>query len=52
MKFDYFVTHTRDEAAEPFAQVYADGVEQVRICDEMGMDTVWFPEHQFTNQLC
>jgi len=52
MKFDYFVTHTRDDATEPFAQVYADGVEQVRICDEMGMDTVWFPEHQFTNQLC
>jgi flavin-dependent trigonelline monooxygenase, oxygenase component len=52
MKFDYFVTHTRDDAAESFAQVYADGVEQVRICDEMGMDTIWFPEHQFTNQLC
>jgi len=52
MKFDYFVTHTRADAAEPFEQLYADGLEQVRICDEMGVDTIWFPEHQFTNQLC
>jgi flavin-dependent trigonelline monooxygenase, oxygenase component len=52
MKFDYFVTHTRTDPAEPFEQVYADGLAQVRLCDQMGMDTVWFPEHQFTNQLC
>jgi alkanesulfonate monooxygenase SsuD/methylene tetrahydromethanopterin reductase-like flavin-dependent oxidoreductase (luciferase family) len=52
MKFDYFVTHTRSEASEPFEQVYADGLEQARLCDEMGVDTIWYPEHQFTNQLC
>jgi alkanesulfonate monooxygenase SsuD/methylene tetrahydromethanopterin reductase-like flavin-dependent oxidoreductase (luciferase family) len=52
MKFDYFVTHTRAEASEPFEQLYADGLEQVRLCDQIGIDTIWFPEHQFTNQLC
>ncbi|MGH7264432.1 MAG: LLM class flavin-dependent oxidoreductase [Candidatus Rokuibacteriota bacterium] len=52
MKFDYFVTHTRGDAAEPFEQLYADGLEQVRLCDRIGINTVWFPEHQFTNQLC
>src|SRR5262245_7214487 len=52
MKFDYFLTHTRVDAAEPFEQVYADGIEQLTLCDQMGLNTVWFPEHQFTNQLC
>ena len=52
MKFDYFVTHTRSDAAKPYEQLYADGLEQIRLCDEMGIDTIWFPEHQFTNQLC
>ncbi len=52
MKFDYFLTHTRADAAEPYEQVYADGLEQLALCDQMGLTTVWFPEHQFTNQLC
>ena len=52
MKFDYFLTHTRVDAAEPFEQVYAGGLEQLTLCDQMGLNTVWFPEHQFTNQLC
>jgi alkanesulfonate monooxygenase SsuD/methylene tetrahydromethanopterin reductase-like flavin-dependent oxidoreductase (luciferase family) len=52
MKFDYFVTHTRGAASETFEQLYADGLEQVQLCDQIGIDTVWFPEHQFTNQLC
>ena len=51
MKFDYFVTHTRSDASKPYEQLYADGLEQIRLCDEMGIDTIWFPEHQFTNQL-
>ena len=29
MKFDYFLTHTRTDAAEPYEQVYADGLEQL-----------------------
>jgi alkanesulfonate monooxygenase SsuD/methylene tetrahydromethanopterin reductase-like flavin-dependent oxidoreductase (luciferase family) len=52
MRFDYFVTHTRRDASETYEQVYADGLEQMRLADEMGVDTIWFPEHQFTNQLC
>jgi flavin-dependent trigonelline monooxygenase, oxygenase component len=52
MKFDYFLTNTRVDAAEPFERVYADGLEQLQLCDQMGLNTVWFPEHQFTNQLC
>jgi alkanesulfonate monooxygenase SsuD/methylene tetrahydromethanopterin reductase-like flavin-dependent oxidoreductase (luciferase family) len=52
MKFDYFLTHTRADAAEPYEQVYAGGIEQLKLCDQMGLNTVWFPEHQFTNQLC
>ena len=52
MKFDYFVTHTRSDASKPYEELYADGLEQIGLCDEMGIDTIWFPEHQFTNQLC
>jgi alkanesulfonate monooxygenase SsuD/methylene tetrahydromethanopterin reductase-like flavin-dependent oxidoreductase (luciferase family) len=52
MKFDYFVTHTRSDASKPYEELYADGLEQIRLSDEMGIDTIWFPEHQFTNQLC
>ncbi|HSF03794.1 MAG TPA: LLM class flavin-dependent oxidoreductase, partial [Solirubrobacterales bacterium] len=52
MKFDYFVTHTRSDASKPYEELYADGLEQIRLCEEMGIDTIWFPEHQFTNQLC
>jgi alkanesulfonate monooxygenase SsuD/methylene tetrahydromethanopterin reductase-like flavin-dependent oxidoreductase (luciferase family) len=52
MKFDYFVTHTRVDATASFEQVYAGGLEQLKLCDQMGLNTVWFPEHQFTNQLC
>jgi alkanesulfonate monooxygenase SsuD/methylene tetrahydromethanopterin reductase-like flavin-dependent oxidoreductase (luciferase family) len=52
MKFDYFVTHTRPDASKSYEELYADGLEQIRLSDEMGIDTIWFPEHQFTNQLC
>lgn len=52
MKFDYFVSHTRGEASETFEQLYADGLEQIRLCDQIGIETIWFPEHQFTNTLC
>jgi flavin-dependent trigonelline monooxygenase, oxygenase component len=51
MRFDYFVSHTRNDASESFEQLYADGLEQLKLSDQMGMDTIWFPEHQFTNQL-
>ena len=40
MKFDYFLTHTRADAAEPFEQVYAGGIEQLKLCDQMGLNTV------------
>ena len=52
MKFDYFVTHTRSDASTTYEKLYADGLEQIGLCDGMGIDTIWFPEHQFTNQLC
>jgi alkanesulfonate monooxygenase SsuD/methylene tetrahydromethanopterin reductase-like flavin-dependent oxidoreductase (luciferase family) len=52
MRFDYFVTHRRTDSSEPVEQVYADGLEQMRLVDQMGVETIWFPEHHFTNTLC
>ena len=52
MRFDYFVTYRRTDSSEPVEQVYADGLEQIKLADQMGMETIWFPEHHFTNNLC
>jgi alkanesulfonate monooxygenase SsuD/methylene tetrahydromethanopterin reductase-like flavin-dependent oxidoreductase (luciferase family) len=52
MRFDYFVTYHRRDSSEPSEQVYADGLEQVQLLDQAGVETVWFPEHHFTNALC
>src|SRR4029450_12695401 len=52
MKFDYFVTYKRTNSAEPVERVYAEGLEQVQLVDQMGVETIWFPEHHFTNTLC
>jgi flavin-dependent trigonelline monooxygenase, oxygenase component len=52
MRFDYFVTYRRSSSAEPVEQVYADGLEQAKLMDQMGVETIWFPEHHFTNTLC
>src|SRR5262249_60806088 len=46
------VRRPRRDAPELFEQVSADGLEQVRLADQMGVDPIWFPEHQFTTQLC
>ena len=32
--------------------MYADGLEQIQLADQMGVETIWFPEHHFTNTLC
>ena len=52
MRFDYFVTYRRTDSSEPVEQVYADGLEQIKLADQMGMETIWVPEHHFTNNLC
>lgn len=49
MRFDYFVTYNRMDSSEPVERVHADGLEQIQVCDRMGMETIWFPEHHFTN---
>jgi flavin-dependent trigonelline monooxygenase, oxygenase component len=52
MRFDYFVTYRRADSSEPAERVYADGLQQVQLVDQMGIETIWFPEHHFTNTLC
>lgn len=52
MRFDYFVTYNRVDSSEPIEQVYADGLEQIQLADQMGVETIWFPEHHFTHTLC
>lgn len=52
MRFDYFVTYRRADSSEPIERVYADGLEQMQLVDQMGVETIWFPEHHFTNTLC
>jgi flavin-dependent trigonelline monooxygenase, oxygenase component len=52
MRFDYFVTYKRASSAEPVEEVYADGLQQIQLLDQAGIETVWFPEHHFTNTLC
>jgi alkanesulfonate monooxygenase SsuD/methylene tetrahydromethanopterin reductase-like flavin-dependent oxidoreductase (luciferase family) len=52
MRFDYFVTYRRASSAEPIEEVYADGLQQIQLLDQAGIETVWFPEHHFTNSLC
>jgi flavin-dependent trigonelline monooxygenase, oxygenase component len=52
MRFDYFVTYRRTDSSEPAERVYGDGLQQIQLVDQMGVDTIWFPEHHFTNTLC
>src|SRR5687767_3467382 len=47
MKFDVFAGFSRIDPSKPDQQVYLDTLEQVKLCDDIGINTVWFPEHHF-----
>jgi alkanesulfonate monooxygenase SsuD/methylene tetrahydromethanopterin reductase-like flavin-dependent oxidoreductase (luciferase family) len=44
-----FSTVSQREVSTPQHQIFADAAEQVRLAEQIGFGTAWFPEHHFTN---
>lgn len=49
MKFGIFVLQPQRDGTKPVAAAAAEGLEQVRMAEQLGFDIAWFAEHHFSN---
>src|SRR5688500_6092815 len=47
MKFAYFSSHSCHDEAESPRETILQAREQMKLADEAGFETIWFPEHHF-----
>lgn len=51
MRFGYFISNARGDAAESDAQVLHDMIEQIECAEAAGFHIIWFPERHFNRSV-
>ena len=49
MKFGIFVLQPQRDGEKPVGRAAAEGLEQIRMAEQLGFDIAWFAEHHFSN---
>jgi alkanesulfonate monooxygenase SsuD/methylene tetrahydromethanopterin reductase-like flavin-dependent oxidoreductase (luciferase family) len=49
MKFGIFILQPQRDGRKPVREAAAEGIQQVRMAEELGFDIAWFAEHHFSN---